>query len=53
MLVSGKKSRHSFEVISERTKMPISIEEDKVKVLLFHGEKMIQEWKQNVELSKA
>ena len=30
-----------------------SIEEHKVKALLFHGEKMLQELKQNVDLSKA
>ena len=30
-----------------------SIEEDKVKSLLFHGEKMLQELKQSVDLSKA
>ena len=30
-----------------------SIEEHKVKALLFHGEKMLQELIQNVDLSKA
>ena len=29
------------------------LDEDKVKALLFHGEKMLRELKQNVDLSKA
>ena len=30
-----------------------NMEEDKVKSLMFHGQKMLQELKQNVDLSKA
>jgi len=30
-----------------------SLDEDKVKALLFHAEKMLQELKQNIDLSKA
>ena len=30
-----------------------SVEEDKVKSLSFHGEKMLHELKQNIDLSKA